>query len=97
MPLTPVTPRPSPPLLHTPRARAASAPLEQFICHNGDLDFFDVGARTYDLSAVQRWLERATGAPMPAAVDSCAVAGLMELHRCQGCWPLAARFGFLFG
>ena len=29
--------------------------------------------------------------------DSAAVAGLMDLLRCQGCWYLSARYGFLFG
>ena len=36
-------------LVKKPRMRN----VENFICHNGDLDFFDVGARTYDLSAIQ--------------------------------------------
>ena len=71
--------------------------VENFICHNGDLDFFDVGARTYDLSAIQRWLPRVTGSPMPCSVDSAAIAGLVDLHRAQGCWFLAARYGVLFG
>ena len=34
---------------------------------------------------------------MPAAVDSAAVAGLIDLHRAQGCWYLAVRYAFLFG
>ena len=38
--------------------------VENFICHNGDLDFFDVGARTYDLSAIQvGTLSSCDGAP----------------------------------
>ncbi|KAH8068469.1 hypothetical protein JL721_6607 [Aureococcus anophagefferens] len=78
-------------------AQAAPRRVETFICHNGDLEFFDVGDRTYDLGAIQAWLERATGDPMPAAVDSAAVAGLIDLHRCQGCWYLAVRYAFLFG
>ncbi|KAJ1454221.1 hypothetical protein M885DRAFT_522003 [Pelagophyceae sp. CCMP2097] len=76
---------------------AVARRFEVFICHNGDLDFFQVGARTYDLALVQQWLIRATGCEMPSAVDSCAVAGLLDLHRAQSCWALSARFGFLFG
>jgi len=71
--------------------------VEVYICHNGDLDFFDVAGKVYDLGGIQGWLERATGAPMPTTVDSCAVAGLVDLIRAQGVWVNAARFGFLFG
>lgn len=33
---------------------------------------------------------------MPATVDSAAVAGMMDLHRCQGCFALAARYALCF-
>ncbi|CAJ1406744.1 unnamed protein product [Effrenium voratum] len=71
--------------------------LEVFITHNGDLDFFDVGDRTYDLSAIQSWLERATGHSRPCDVDSVAIAGLMDMLRTQGCLVRSVRFGFHFG
>ena len=71
--------------------------VENYICHNGDFDFYTVGALTYDLNALQEWLPRATGHPMPAAVDSCAVAGMLDLLRAQGSWFLAARFAFHLG
>ena len=71
--------------------------IENFICHNGDFDFYTVGARTYDLDALQEWLPRATGHPMPCSVDSCAVAGMLDLLRAQGSWFLAARYAFHLG
>ena len=71
--------------------------VENYICHNGDFDFYTIGARTYDLSAIQEWLPRATGHPMPTTVDSCAVAGMIDLLRAQGSWFHAARFAFHFG
>ncbi|XRB03994.1 glutamine amidotransferase type 2 domain-containing protein [Pycnococcus provasolii] len=69
--------------------------VEHYICHNGDLDFFTVGGRTYDLGAIQQWLQRCTGAPMPSPVDSVAVAGCVDLLRTQGSWPLSVRYAFL--
>eukprot|EP00931_Biecheleriopsis_adriatica_P026260 TRINITY_DN15999_c0_g2_i2.p1 TRINITY_DN15999_c0_g2~~TRINITY_DN15999_c0_g2_i2.p1 ORF type:complete len:1401 (-),score=231.76 TRINITY_DN15999_c0_g2_i2:11-4213(-) len=70
--------------------------VEVFITHNGDLDFFSVCGRTYGLGGIQQWLERSTGSPMPCAVDSCAVAGLMDLLRTQGSWFLSIRYSFHF-
>ena len=71
--------------------------FEIFVTHNGDFDFFDVGGRTYELGAIQDWLERATGQKRPSGVDSAAIAGVMDLMRTQGSVLLSARFGFLFG
>ncbi|CAE7877802.1 unnamed protein product [Symbiodinium necroappetens] len=76
--------------------RKAYVNLEIFITHNGDLDFFDLGDRTYDLSDIQSWLERSTGHPRPAEVDSAAIAGLMDLLRTQGCLARSVRYGFWF-
>ncbi|CAE7837945.1 unnamed protein product [Symbiodinium sp. CCMP2592] len=78
------------------KLRKSKVNLEIFITHNGDLDFFDVGDRTYDLSDIQSWLERATGQKRPADVDSAAIAGLMDLLRTQGCLTRSVRYGFLF-
>jgi hypothetical protein len=75
---------------------AASTNVETFICHNGDLEFFKIGGAWYETGDVQEWLERVTETPMPATVDSAAIAGIMDIQRCQGCWPLAVRFGYLF-
>lgn len=77
----------------TPR----SVKVENFITHNGDLDFFRVGTKFYDLHAVQQWLEKATGFPMPATVDSAAIAGLVDIIRTAGSFGLSARFAFLLG
>ena len=71
--------------------------VEVFICHNGDLDFFDVGGVTYDLGDVMNWLERALHTKKPATVDSAGVAGLIDIVRTQGLWFHSVRFGYLFG
>jgi hypothetical protein len=34
---------------------------------------------------------------MPAAVDSCAIAGVVDLLRTQGCFGLSARYSICFG
>ena len=80
-----------------PARRVARCHVENFVCHNGDLDFFTVGGKTFDLGTVQEWLPRATGAPMPSPVDSCAVAGLVDLLRTKGLWYHSVRYGYLFG
>lgn len=64
--------------------------------HKGDLEFYKIGGAWYETGDVQEWLERVTETPMPATVDSAAIAGIMDVQRCQGCWPLAVRFGYLF-
>jgi hypothetical protein len=56
-----------------------------------------VNGKTYDIEAVQKWLVAATGCPMPAAVDSCAIAGVVDLIRSQGCFGLSARYAICFG
>lgn len=70
---------------------------ENFITHNGDLDFFRVGRKFYDLHTIQMWLEQATGYPMPATVDSAAIAGLVDLLRTAGSFGLSARYSLLLG
>jgi hypothetical protein len=71
--------------------------VENYICHNGDLDFFDIGGKTYDTPTIQDWLEHVLHVPMPATVDSAAIAGLIDLHRTAGVWALSVRFGFVLG
>jgi len=44
--------------------------VENFICHNGDLEFFQVGGDWYDTSTVMVWLERATGVKMPSVAGA---------------------------
>lgn len=39
---------------------------------------------------------KALHVPLPATVDSAAVAGMVDLLRCQGCWALSARFATCF-
>ena len=71
--------------------------VENYICHNGDFEFFQIGGEWYDTSAVQLWLEKATGVKMPSVVDSAAIAGVIDLLRTQGSWDLSVRYAFLFG
>jgi hypothetical protein len=70
--------------------------VENFITHNGDFDFFSVNGTTYDLEVVQNFLSTVLG-PMPAPVDSCAVAGIVDLLRTQGCFGLSARYTICLG
>ena len=71
--------------------------VEVFICHNGDLDFWNVGDVTYTTDDIMAWIQRATHSPCPSAVDSAGVAGVMDLLRTAGVWYHSIRFGFLFG
>jgi hypothetical protein len=71
--------------------------VENYICHNGDLDFWTVGEVTHPLEALFPWVTSATHSPCPSAVDSACVAGIIDLLRCQGSWYHSVRFGFLFG
>lgn len=71
--------------------------VENFICHNGDLDAFEIGKMTHPLESLMPWLECINHHPCPSPVDSCGVAGLVDLLRCQGVWYKAAKFGYVFG
>ena len=68
-----------------------------FVTHNGDFDFFNVHGTTYDLQAVQGWLECVTKVPLPAQVDSCAVAGLIDILRSGRSFGLSCRFALALG
>ena len=58
--------------------------IENYVCHNGDFDFYDLNGKTYDLDVIQKWLPIATSAALPATVDSACIAGFIDLIRCQG-------------
>ena len=75
----------------------SSLMVENYICHNGDFDYFRVNGHFYDLHTIQKWLVGATGSPMPRSVDSCAIAGMIDLIRTAGCFALSARFALLLG
>lgn len=70
--------------------------VENYITHNGDFDFFTVNGVTYDLEVIQTFLSKVLG-PMPAPVDSCAVAGLVDVLRTKGCFALSARYVICLG
>ncbi len=65
---------------------------ENFITHNGDLDFYQLHGKTYEVETVLRWLAKVLELPAPASVDSMAIAGLVDMIRCRGCFALAARY-----
>lgn len=67
-----------------------------YITHNGDLDFYKIQGKSYDLSRIQQWLAMATHHPMITTVDSAAIAGLVDLIRAQRCFVLSVRFAILF-
>jgi hypothetical protein len=56
-----------------------------------------VNGKTYDLDVIQKWLVMTTGCVMPAIVDSCAIAGFVDLLRTQGCFGLSARYTICLG
>ena len=70
--------------------------VETFVCHNGDLDFYEVHGTTYPLEDVRDFVEAATGVPCPTPVDSVVIAGLIELLRTKGIWLLSLRYALLF-
>ncbi|KAL3922859.1 MAG: hypothetical protein SGILL_001978 [Bacillariaceae sp.] len=73
----------------------AMVTVSNYVTHNGDFDFFKVNGVHADLEAIQSWLEKVTGHPMPAPVDSAAIAGMIDIIRCGGCWALSIRFALL--
>lgn len=70
--------------------------VEVFICHNGDFDFFTIKGTLYSVEEIQKWLPLVTHAPMPATVDSAAVAGMIDVLRTQGSWYLSVRYAIVF-
>jgi hypothetical protein len=79
-----------------PPPSAQSTSVENYITHNGDFDFYIVNGQTYDLEIVQKWVSVMTGIPTPASVDSCAIAGVVDLLRTQGSFGLSARYAICF-
>lgn len=79
------------------KPRLQNVNVENCITHNGDLDFFQVNGKNYDLHTIQQWLEVATGVPIPSTVDSASIAGLMDIIRSQGCFGLSARYAVCLG
>lgn len=52
---------------------------------------------TYDLEAVQDYLIDVLRCPMPSLGDSCAIAGIVDVIRTQGCFSLSARYALTLG
>jgi len=68
-----------------------------YITHNGDFDFFRIHGELFQVKLLQEWVEEVTGVPMPADVDSCAIAGMMDILRTAGCFGLSLRFAMTVG
>ena len=60
--------------------------IENFVTHNGDFDFFYLNDQIYDLESIQKWLSIVTWSKIPSYVDSAAIAGFLDLFRCQVSW-----------
>jgi hypothetical protein len=71
--------------------------VENFITHNGDFDFYQSHDKTYELEIIQEWLSVVTETETPALVDSCAIAGMVDILRTQGCFGLSARYALVLG
>ncbi len=71
--------------------------VENFITHNGDFDFYELNGNSYDVGTVQKWLAIATGSKIPTVVDSAAIAGMVDLIRCKGCFALSCRYVICLG
>ena len=71
--------------------------VENFITYNGDFDFYALNGNTYALETIQKWLEFATESKMPTTVDSAAIAGMVDLIRCKGCFSLSIRYIICLG
>ena len=76
---------------------ATQRTVEGFITHNGDLDFFSLHGVGYPVPELQRLLAAVLHRPMPDAVDSACIAGLLDLLRAKGLWLASARYGYLYG
>ncbi len=55
---------------------------------SGDFEFYKIRGKYYDCEAIQEWLVRALHVPMPATVDSAAIAGMIDLlFECKDVSP----------
>ena len=71
--------------------------VENFITHNGDFDAYEIQGKSYPLDSVQAWLEEVTSYEMPSAVDSAAIAGMVDILHCQGSFALSIRYAVCLG
>jgi hypothetical protein len=85
--------------LSNPRVRRHFVPdspigimMENYITHNGDFEYYELNGTHYEIDTIQKWLTIATGAKMPTVVDSCAIAGMVDLIRCKGSFALSCRY-----
>ena len=62
----------------------------------GDFEFYEINGNFFGTEAIQQWLVRALHISMPCAVDSAAIAGMIDLLRVQGCFALSARYAVCF-
>jgi len=76
--------------------KSQSIGIENFVTHNGDFEFYKINGKYYDTEAIQQFLVKTLNVPMPATVDSAAIAGMMDLLRVQGCFALSARYAVCF-
>jgi len=78
--------------------KSVLAPVEAYVTHNGDLDFFRLGDDVdYPLEELQVLLPKLLDAPLPTTADSACIAGLVDLLRTRGLWAASVRYGLLFG
>lgn len=63
----------------------------------GDFEFYKINGKYYDTEAIQKFLVKTLAVPMPATVDSAAIAGMMDLLRVQGSFALSARYAICLG
>lgn len=75
----------------------ATVCVQNYITHNGDFDFYQSHGKTYELETIQEWLSVVTETKTPASVDSCAIAGMVDILRTQGCFGLSARYALVLG
>lgn len=82
--------------VHHLAPKSQSIGVENFVTHNGDFEFYKIGGSYYDTEAIQKFLVMTLKVPMPAVVDSAAIAGMMDLLRTQGSFALSARYALCF-
>ena len=78
-------------------SHASSIPVENYVTHNGDFEFFRINNKYYDVQVIQHWLQHVLDRPMPATVDSAAIAGVIDLLRCRYSFALSVRCALCLG
>ena len=66
--------------------------VENYITHNGDFESYTLNGKIYGIETLQKWLEIATETNMSTSVDSAAIAGMVDIIRCKGCFSLSIRY-----